>query len=156
MLLLQAAGRDDLRSALRGLAGRVDGMAVLGSAAIPEEVVASVRGSRPVVMVAGDPQPGVEAITAENASSTRFLTEHLMDHGRERIVFVGDPQAAPDVRDRHRGYLEAHRARGAHRAGARARAVPRGARHRGRPSAGSPARSTPTRWCARTTSSPCR
>ena len=113
VLLLQAAGRDDLRGALRGLASRVDGMAVLGSAAIPEQLVESVRGSRPVVMIAGDPHPGVEAISAENASSTRILTEHLMDHGRLRIVFVGDPQAAPDVRDRHRGYLEAHRARGA-------------------------------------------
>jgi len=112
VLLLQAAGRQDLTAAVRRLAGRVDGLAVLGSAAIPEAVVDSVRASRPVLLVAGDPHPGVEAISSENASSTRFLTEHLMQHGRRRIVFVGDPSAGPDVRDRRRGYLEAHAASG--------------------------------------------
>jgi LacI family transcriptional regulator len=112
VLLLQAAGRDDLAAALRRLAGRVDGMAVLGSAAIPDAAVDGLRGRRPVVLVAGDPRPGVATIAVENASSTRYLTEHLMEHGRRRIVFVGDPQAGPDVRDRHRGYLEAHVAAG--------------------------------------------
>lgn len=112
VLLLQAAGRDDLAGAVRRLAGRADGLAVLGSAAIPEAVVDGLRAHRPVLLVAGDPHPGVEAIAAESASSTGFLTEHLMEHGRRRIVFVGDPDAGPDVRERHRGYLEAHAAAG--------------------------------------------
>ena len=131
VLLLQAAGRDDLAAALRRLAGRVDGMAVLGSAAIPDAAVDGLRGRRPVVLVAGDPRPGVATIAVENASSTRFLTEHLMEHGRRRIVFVGDPHAGPDVRERHRGYLEAHSRRGA-RGRPRAGRVPRARRRGGR------------------------
>ncbi len=112
VLLLQAAGRDDLRTAVRRLAGRVDGVAVMGSSAIPAAVVETVRDVKPVLLVSGDPRPGVEAIATESASSTAFLTEHLFEHGRERVVFVGDPDAAPDVRERHRGYLDAHRAKG--------------------------------------------
>ncbi len=112
VLLLQAAGRDDLRTAVRRLVGRVDGVAVMGSSAIPEAVVETVRSAKPVLLVAGDPRPGVEAIATESASSTVFLTQHLFEHGRDRVVFVGNPDAAPDVRDRHRGYVEAHEGRG--------------------------------------------
>ena len=57
-------------------------------------------------------QPGVEAISAENPDSARRLTEHLLDHGRSRLLFVGAVDMAPDVRERYAGFVAAHRDRG--------------------------------------------
>lgn len=112
VVLLLAKGKTDLARALRQLATRVDGLAVLGSAAIPSEAVASVRGSKPVILIAGDERPGVEAIGAENVHSAQELTAHLFEHGREHLLFVGDPDVSPDVRDRYRGFVQAHESRG--------------------------------------------
>ena len=111
VMLLLAEGKRDLGRAVRQLATQVDGLAMLGSAAIPDPVVHALHGSKPVVLIAGDASPGVEAIGAENVDSARDLTAHLLSHGRRRLLFVGDPDAAPDVRDRHRGFVQAHRRR---------------------------------------------
>lgn len=111
VVLLLAQGKRDLARALRQLATRVDGLAVLGSAAIPAEAVASVRGSKPVILIAGDERPGVEAIGAENVHSAQELTDHLFEHGRKHLLFVGDPDVSPDVRDRYRGFAQAHESR---------------------------------------------
>jgi LacI family transcriptional regulator len=107
VILMLAGTKQDLGKALRKLTTRVDGMAVLGS--VPANLG---RGAKPVVIIAGDPQPGVEAIGAENVDSARQLTEHLFEHGRTMLLFVGDTDAAPDLRDRYEGFVAAHRARG--------------------------------------------
>jgi LacI family transcriptional regulator len=111
VLLLLSEGKRDLAHAVRQLATRVDGLAMLGSAAIPDPVVHALRGWKPVVVIAGDAAPDVEAVGAENEGSAQNLTAHLMDHGRRRLLFVGDPAFAPDFRDRYRGFVTAHRAR---------------------------------------------
>ena len=111
MLVLLSEGKRDLAHAVRQLATRVDGLAMLGSAAIPDPVVHALRGWKPVVVIAGDAAPDVEAVGAENEGSAQKLTAHLMDHGRRRLLFVGDPAFAPDFRDRYRGFVAAHRAR---------------------------------------------
>ena len=36
----------------------------------------------------------------------------MLAHGRTRLVFVGDPEGAPDIAERHAGIVAAHRARG--------------------------------------------
>ena len=111
VLVLLSEGKRDLAHAVRQLATRVDGLAMLGSAAIPDPVVHALRGWKPVVVIAGDAAPDVEAVGAENEGSAQKLTAHLMDHGRRRLLFVGDPAFAPDFRDRYRGFVAAHRAR---------------------------------------------
>ena len=157
VVLMLAGGKADLPRAVRQLAARVDGMAMLGSAAIPESAVAALQGSKPLLLIAGDPREGVEAISAENTESARALTLHLLDHGRRRLLFVGDPGSGPDIRDRYLGFAQAHESRLGERGGrAGAHPVPRGSTAPGSPSASSPATSTPTRWCAPTTSSRCR
>ncbi|HEX7306517.1 substrate-binding domain-containing protein, partial [Lentzea sp.] len=88
---------------------RVDAIAVFGSSA---EVVQLVKGRKPVVVIAGDPQDGVEAISAENRESARELAGHLLDHGRRTALFVGDPDSGPDIRNRYAGYVAAHQDRG--------------------------------------------
>lgn len=107
VILMLAGTKQDLGKALRKLATRVDGIAVLGS--VPANLG---RGAKPVVIIAGDAQPGVEAIGAESVESARQLTEHLFEHGRTQLVFVGDTDAAPDIRDRYEGFADAHRDRG--------------------------------------------
>ena len=107
VMLVLAGPKDDAGRALRTLAGRVDGMAVLGADA------GHVAGSaKPVVIIAGHARAGVEAIAAENVHGARLLTEHLLEHGRTRLLFVGDTEAAPDLAERYEGFVEAHSARG--------------------------------------------
>lgn len=111
VILLLAEGKRDLGKSVRQLATRVDAVAMLGSTTIPDDVVRSLHGSKPLVMISGDARPGVEAIAAENRGSAKALATHLIvEHGRRQLLFVGDPDAAPDVRDRYRGFVDAHTA----------------------------------------------
>jgi len=110
--LMLTDGKADLARAVRQLATRVDAIAVLGSAAMPPAVARALHGQKPVVIIAGTPQDGIESVRAENAQSAEQLTEHVLAHGRTRLVFVGDPEGAPDIAERHAGFVAAHRARG--------------------------------------------
>lgn len=110
VVLVLADGKQDLVRAAGRLATRVDGLAVLGSASIPDAVVTSLQGKKPVLLIAGDPTTGVETVGAENAHSAELLTAHLITHGRKHLLFIGDPDLAPDVRERYCGFVAAHRA----------------------------------------------
>ncbi len=107
VMLVLAGTKADRHQAVRTLATRVDGIAVLGSA-----TAELARATKPLVVIAGPARPGVEAIAAENVESSRHLTEHLLQHGRTRLLFVGDPRAAHDVHERYDGFAVAHRDRG--------------------------------------------
>lgn len=108
VMLVLAGAKGDRGRAVRTLAGRVDGIAVLGADALGADTVA-----KPVVIIAGHARAGIEAIAAENVDGARRLTEHLLDHGRTRLRFVGDTEAAPDVLERYEGFVAAHLERGA-------------------------------------------
>lgn len=112
VVLMLAEGKDDLPGAVRRLATRVDGLAMLGSSAIPESTVTALHGSKPVVLIAGDPRTDVDTVTAENTHSAEELTSHVLGHGRATVRFVGDPDSGPDVRDRYAGFVAAHAAAG--------------------------------------------
>lgn len=108
VVLMLAFGKTDLVRAVRKLAAKVDGIAVLGSIGLPGNVLAGLVRNIPVIVIAGDPGAGIEAVNAENRSSTMALTRHLMDHGRSKLLFLGDPHSAPDVRDRYAGFVDAY------------------------------------------------
>ncbi|MGO4597550.1 LacI family DNA-binding transcriptional regulator [Terrabacter sp. 2RAF25] len=110
--LLLTDGKADIARAVRQLATHVDAIAVLGSAAMPPAVAKALHGKKPVVIIAGSPQEGIESVGAENAHSAQKLTEHVLGHGRRSLVFVGDPDGAPDIHDRHAGFVAALRAAG--------------------------------------------
>ena len=112
VVLMLAQGKDNLPAAVRKLATRVDGLAMLGSAAIPEDTVTALHGSKPVVLIAGDPHADVDTVTSENTTSAEELTSHVLGHGRATLRFVGDPDSGPDVRDRYAGFVAAHAAAG--------------------------------------------
>lgn len=110
VVLMLAEGKTDLARAVRNLATRVDGLAMLGSAAIPESTVTALHGSKPVVLIAGDPRPDIDTVTSENTGSAEEITSHVLAHGRESLLFVGDPASGPDARDRYAGFVAAHEA----------------------------------------------
>ena len=117
VILLLANGKGDLPRAVGHLATRVDGIAVLGAAALSPTLARALRGRKPVVIIAGAPSAprggrGVELVAAENVHSAEQLTTHVLDHGRSRLLFVGDPDQAPDTRERYAGFVAAHTARG--------------------------------------------
>jgi LacI family transcriptional regulator len=96
---------------LRQLAARVDGLAVMARPGqLADEELKSLARRLPVLRVAAGVQ--TRAIGTENAGSARQLTEHLFSHGRRRLIFVGDPDLAPDAADRHAGFVAAHEAAG--------------------------------------------
>ncbi len=94
------------------LAAGVDGVAVLGGV-LPDDVLRRASRQKPLLVLAGTATPGLEQLAAENRTSAEELTAHLLDlHGRTRPVFAGDPDIAPDVRQRFEGFARALTARG--------------------------------------------
>ena len=107
VLILSTHGRLDAESAVREMAGRCDGLVILGrtvSDAVVEHLAA--RGTK-LVLVARPPIGTVDSVNAENHASARTLTEHLLSEGVRNLRFVGDPGASPDVAERWAGVQEA-------------------------------------------------
>ncbi|MEP7330455.1 MAG: LacI family DNA-binding transcriptional regulator [Terracoccus sp.] len=111
VILLLADTKSDLPRAVRQLATRVDALAVFGEVVDEPSVQRVLQAGKPVVVIAGEHRAGVESIAAENVSSAAQLTEHVFAHGRKRLLFVGDPDAAPDIAGRYGGFVQAHRSR---------------------------------------------
>lgn len=118
VVLLMTAGKADVAKAVRTTAARVDALAVMGSARVGRQVVTALGDAKPVLLIAGDDDDDAEyagrpeIIRAENLASAVDLCAHVIGHGRQRLLFVGDPDVAADVRDRHRGFVLAHEAVG--------------------------------------------
>ena len=134
VMVVIANTKADRAAAVRKLATRVDGIAVLGS-----DSAHVGRSPKPVVIIAGDAQPGAEAVAAENVESATKLTEHLLNHGRTKLLFLGAIDRASDVRERYEGFVAAHVARGLVPAAAGRGRVPRASPAPASPTASSPA-----------------
>ncbi len=103
VLILATKGRPDAVAAVRELAGRVDGMTVMGLT-VGDDVVAGLAATGlPLVLLARDPVKNVDTVRAQNARTARALAEHLVAHGHRRFVFLGDPDSSPDVAGRYQG-----------------------------------------------------
>jgi len=98
--------REDPARAVRDLSSRVDGLVVANST-ISDDSARSIGRRIPVVLLARPALDGCDAVSAENADSARALTEHLLAHRRQRLLFVGDPDGSPDVQQRYRGFTSA-------------------------------------------------
>lgn len=106
VLILSTRGRRDAADAVLAMAERCDGVVVLGRT-VPDEVVErlAARGAH-LVLVARPPLAGVDSVNSENRLSARALTQHLLDLGAHRLVYVGDPSTSPDVAERFAGVQE--------------------------------------------------
>jgi LacI family transcriptional regulator len=106
VLILSTHGRADPDAAVREMAGRCDGLVILGrtvSDAVVEQLAA--KGIK-VVLVARPPIGAVDSVNADNRPSAVALAAHLLGNGARRIAFVGDPEVSPDVAERLAGLRE--------------------------------------------------
>ncbi|ANS79166.1 transcriptional regulator, LacI family [Serinicoccus hydrothermalis] len=113
VVVLLTDGKEDVDLLVRRLAGRVDGIVLMGAVQVSSATVSSVRGKLPVLALANSHEESVESFATENVRSAQELTTHLLDvHGRRRLRFVGSPDTADDVEDRYAGFVAAHEAAG--------------------------------------------
>ncbi|QNE18398.1 LacI family transcriptional regulator [Kribbella qitaiheensis] len=112
VILTVTHGNADPQRSLRDLAGRVDGIVVHGNALDLPAVEDLRRAGVPIVLVAHPPVKGCDSVRSESAVSAEQLTSRLLDHGRENLLFVGDPASSYDVSERYAGYSAALRAHG--------------------------------------------
>jgi LacI family transcriptional regulator len=86
------------------LAGRVDGMAIMGRT-VDDDVVAQIAdGGLPLVLLARPPVRAVDTITTDNDRSAWELVRHLLAHGYRRFAYVGSPNESPDVAGRYAAF----------------------------------------------------
>ncbi|GID27998.1 LacI family transcriptional regulator [Paractinoplanes brasiliensis] len=114
VLILATNGRRDPAAAVRELAGRVDGLAVMGRTVDDDVVTGIASTGLPVVLLARDPVDGVDTVRTGNTNTARALAEHLLGHGHRAITFLGDPSSSPDVAGRFSGLKAALASKQAH------------------------------------------
>lgn len=113
VLVLLTSDKPHADSSVRRLAGRVDAVAIMGTAGVESSTVTTLSGKLPVVLLAALEFPGIETFITESTATARALTEHLLiDHGRRNLRFVGSVEGSPDVLRRYEGFVQAHTAYG--------------------------------------------
>jgi len=106
-VVIQLAGPSvDAEDLVRRLLQRVDGL-VLANDTVSDTFVRHTCRGTPTVLLARDPVLGCDTVLVENVRAAQELTEHLLRHGRTRLVFVGDPADSHDVTERYTGFREA-------------------------------------------------
>ena len=107
-------GRSEAEAVAPLLSRSVAGLVVAtGTAGAPQGFLEKVATELPVVQVdAAGPSAVSDAVGIDNEHAGRFLTEHVLSHGHERVLFVGSGPAASTVALRMDGYRSAMRAAG--------------------------------------------
>ncbi len=103
VLILSTHGRADADAAVREMAGRCDGMVILGRTVGDDVIQALAARHTRLVLVARPPIGSIHSVNAENHDSAVALTEHLLAEGVRRLCFVGDPALSSDVAERWQG-----------------------------------------------------
>jgi LacI family transcriptional regulator len=112
VLVLGTHGRPTAERLATDLAEHVDGLVVMDRT-ITDDAVRRLEGrGTPVVLFARPQVDEIPAVRSENRRAAAELTSHLLEHGHELLAFIGDPDAAPDLRERWLGFRAAHRAVG--------------------------------------------
>ncbi|HEX6248808.1 MAG TPA: LacI family DNA-binding transcriptional regulator [Nocardioidaceae bacterium] len=107
VLILSTHNRDAAPSMVEEMAGRCDGLVILGRT-VPDDVIERLHRRRtPLVLLARQPIGDVDSVCAENTPSAERLAEHVLAHGARRLVFVGDPVRSPDMSERWAGISSA-------------------------------------------------
>jgi LacI family transcriptional regulator len=110
VLVLGTHGRPTAERLATDLAAHVDGLVVMDRTITDDAVRRLEARGTPVVLLARTPVDQVPAVRSENRRTATELTTHLLEHGHTHLGFLGDPDAAPDLRDRWLGFRAAHRA----------------------------------------------
>lgn len=109
VLILGTHGRAQAAEMVRDLAGRVDGLVIMGRTISDDDVRALDESGTPMVLLARPPGGHADSIRTENVESARRLTAHLLEHGHRRLAFIGDPTSSPDASERWLGFRAAFR-----------------------------------------------
>jgi LacI family transcriptional regulator len=112
VLILTTHGRRHAAEAVLELAGRVDGLVVMGRTVDDEVVTRVAEAGQPVVLVARPPVDRCDTVSADNGRDARALAGHLLGHGYRRLAYLGDPAESPDVLARYAGFAAALAAAG--------------------------------------------
>ncbi|TIC84424.1 LacI family DNA-binding transcriptional regulator [Nocardioides sp. GY 10127] len=100
VLICSTRGRADVEKQVTEMAGRCDGLVVLGPA-IPDALLRDLaRQHVPLVLVARPTSPEQDSVSTAATASGHALVRHLLEDGARHLVFVGDPSTSPDVADR--------------------------------------------------------
>ncbi|MDQ3616819.1 MAG: LacI family transcriptional regulator [Actinomycetota bacterium] len=103
VLILSTHGRAAASSMVEEMAGRCDGLVIMGRTVSDDVVTRIAARPLPVVLLARPSIEGVDSLEAENTTSAATLTRHLLDSGARQLLFVGDPESSPDVAERFAG-----------------------------------------------------
>nr|WP_227425613.1 LacI family DNA-binding transcriptional regulator [Pengzhenrongella sicca] len=106
VLIQSTNGRPDPDAAARDLAGRVDGLVLLGRTVGDEMVGEIVTSGLPVVLLARPAIDGADSLRVDNSTAACALGAHLSGHGFATARFLGSPHASHDVAERWAGVLQ--------------------------------------------------
>ena len=104
VLICSTHGRDAARERVLDLAGRVDGLVVLGRT-VSDDVVAEIaaRGLPLVLLARQAANATVDSVNADSVASAVALAEHLVAAGHRDLLLLGSPGTSPDVAVRWAG-----------------------------------------------------
>lgn len=105
MLHVYRPGIDPLNS-IRELMGRdVDGLIIANDGDVTPDVIQNIaKAGIPIVLVENLQNYTLHAVTADNFTAGRVMTEYLIKLGHRRIGALGGPDKYSSLRDRKRGY----------------------------------------------------
>lgn len=91
----------------------VDGVLICPAKETSPEVIESLSRKIPVVQfVRSVPDLAVDYVGSDNVNGTRLAVEHLIEHGHQRIAFLGGPSQSSSLKERLEGYASALESRG--------------------------------------------
>lgn len=103
VLILATHGRPSAAEMITRLAGRCDGLVVLGHTVSDDVLIGLAERGVPLVTAARPAVVGVDSVSAENHSTAHALAAHVAGSGARSVVFLGDPDLSPDVSERLAG-----------------------------------------------------
>jgi len=108
VLILGTHGRASADDLVQDLAARVDGLVVMGRTVSDRIVARLARQGLPIVLLARPTVSGIDSVRSESRTAATALVQHLFSHGRDDLLFVGDPDSSPDASERWAGFVDAH------------------------------------------------
>jgi LacI family transcriptional regulator len=101
VIILSTRGQSNVRTPVRDLARRVDGLVLFGQT-VDDATVRELAAGLPVVLLARGPVEGADLVASQNIATARELTEHLLGHGYRDLAMLG-ADAEGDVGERWQG-----------------------------------------------------
>lgn len=102
-----AHDREHAVDELRAMSRRVDGLIVHGGT-VTAETIDSIAARTPLVVLGAEPGVGPVAVRTDDSQLGELVRHLLVDHGRRRLAFVGNPEGSPDVTSRWEAFLRVH------------------------------------------------